>query len=78
MNGTYKTYKEYWELRGEYGKERLRRSAERKERRKQKGIKKREQRRSCGHSWYDYSSPTGYTQNCDYFGTCASPCNGDC
>ena len=33
-----------------------------------------------GGSWYDPSSPTGYSQRCDYdvWGTCQSPCNGDC
>lgn len=30
------------------------------------------------NSWPDSNSPTGYTQVCDYFGTCQSPCNGDC
>jgi hypothetical protein len=29
-------------------------------------------------SWYDPNSPTGYSQVCSYFGTCQSPCNGDC
>jgi len=31
-------------------------------------------------SWYDPESPTGYTQKCSYeaWGTCQSPCNGDC
>ena len=29
-------------------------------------------------SWYDPSSPTGYSQFCSYQGTCQSPCNGDC
>jgi hypothetical protein len=29
-------------------------------------------------SWYDSDSPTGYSQVCSYFGTCQSPCNGDC
>lgn len=33
-----------------------------------------------GGSWYDPSSPTGYSQKCSYdaYGTCQSPCNGDC
>jgi hypothetical protein len=30
------------------------------------------------NSWYDPDSPTSYTQVCDYYGTCQSPCNGDC
>lgn len=29
-------------------------------------------------SWPDPNSPTGYTRICDYYGTCQSPCNGDC
>lgn len=29
-------------------------------------------------SWEDPNSPTGYSQVCDYFDTCQSPCNGDC
>ena len=31
-------------------------------------------------SWPDSSSPTGYSQKCSYeaYGTCQSPCNGDC
>jgi hypothetical protein len=30
--------------------------------------------------WPDDSSPTGYSQKCSYdaWGTCQSPCNGDC
>jgi len=31
-----------------------------------------------GGSWADSNSPTGYSQVCDYYGTCQSPCNGDC
>lgn len=33
-----------------------------------------------GSSWADPNSPTGYTQVCCYkaYGTCQSPCNGDC
>jgi hypothetical protein len=32
------------------------------------------------NSWYDPNSPTGYSQVCSYeaYGTCQSPCNGDC
>lgn len=29
-------------------------------------------------SWVDPNSPTGYSQVCDYYVTCQSPCNGDC
>ena len=31
-------------------------------------------------SWEDPNSPTGYSQKCSYeaYGTCQSPCNGDC
>lgn len=29
-------------------------------------------------SWRDSRSSTGYSQVCDYFGICDSPCNGDC
>lgn len=31
-------------------------------------------------SWRDPNSPTGYSQICSYdvYGTCQSPCNGDC
>lgn len=31
-------------------------------------------------SWPDSNSPTGYSQKCSYdvWGTCQSPCNGDC
>ena len=31
-------------------------------------------------SWPDPNSPTGYSQKCSYdaWGTCQSPCNGDC
>jgi hypothetical protein len=31
-------------------------------------------------SWPDPNSPTGYSQVCCYeaYGTCQSPCNGDC
>ena len=31
-------------------------------------------------SWLDPNSPTGYSQKCSYeaYGTCQSPCNGDC
>jgi hypothetical protein len=31
-------------------------------------------------SWPDPDSPTGYSQKCSYdaWGTCQSPCNGDC
>jgi len=29
-------------------------------------------------SWEDRNSPTGYSQVCDYYGICQSPCNGDC
>jgi hypothetical protein len=29
-------------------------------------------------SWPDPDSPTGYSQICSYYGTCQSPCNGDC
>ena len=34
----------------------------------------------CTGSWYDPNSPTGYSQKCSYdvWGTCQSPCNGDC
>jgi hypothetical protein len=28
--------------------------------------------------WADPNSPTGFSQNCDYIGTCQHPCNGDC
>ncbi len=28
--------------------------------------------------WVDNDSPTGYSQICDYIGTCQYPCNGDC
>jgi len=30
--------------------------------------------------WADPNSPTGYSQKCSYeaYGTCQSPCNGDC
>ena len=33
-----------------------------------------------GGSWPDPDSPTGYSQKCSYerWGTCQSPCNGDC
>lgn len=33
-----------------------------------------------GNSWPDSNSPTGYFQKCSYevYGTCQSPCNGDC
>lgn len=31
-----------------------------------------------GSSWLDPNSDTGYSQVCEYFGTCQSPCNGDC
>ena len=33
-----------------------------------------------GGPWPDSSSPTGYSQVCDYdkYGTCQFPCNGDC
>ena len=31
-----------------------------------------------GGSWFDENSPTGMSQICDYYGTCQSPCNGDC
>lgn len=31
-----------------------------------------------GGSWDDPSSPTGRSQVCSYYGTCQSPCNGDC
>jgi hypothetical protein len=33
-----------------------------------------------GYAWADPNSPTGYSQVCSYdvFGTCQSPCNGDC
>jgi hypothetical protein len=33
-----------------------------------------------GGSWSDPDSPTGYSQKCSYevWGTCQSPCNGDC
>ena len=32
------------------------------------------------NSWPDSNSPTGYSQVCSYdaYGTCQSPCNGDC
>lgn len=33
---------------------------------------------SGGACWPDSSSPTGYSQVCDYYGTCQFPCNGDC
>lgn len=31
-------------------------------------------------SWADSNSPTGFSQICSYgvYGTCQSPCNGDC
>ena len=34
----------------------------------------------CTGVWVDPSSPTGYSQKCDYeaWGTCPHPCNGDC
>jgi hypothetical protein len=34
----------------------------------------------CDGYWVDPSSPTGYSQKCDYdaWGTCQYPCNGDC
>jgi hypothetical protein len=73
----YLPYDEYWSQKGEYGKERVRRKNERKEKRRNKSIEKRQYKRLTG-SWYDPNSPTGYSQNCDYFGTCQSPCNGDC
>lgn len=28
--------------------------------------------------WEDDESPTGYSQVCDWKGTCQYPCNGDC
>ena len=28
--------------------------------------------------WSDSDSPTGYSQQCSYMGTCQYPCNGDC
>lgn len=28
--------------------------------------------------WEDPDSPTGWSQVCDYVGTCQHPCNGDC
>lgn len=28
--------------------------------------------------WKDVTSPTGWSQICDYVGTCQFPCNGDC
>jgi hypothetical protein len=33
-----------------------------------------------GTSWWDPESPTKWTQICSYdvWGTCPSPCNGDC
>lgn len=34
-------------------------------------------RRRQSH-WPDEDSPTGYSQYCDYLGTCQYPCNGDC
>ena len=36
--------------------------------------------RGFGESWSDPNSPTGYSQVCSYdvYGTCQSPCNGDC
>ena len=30
------------------------------------------------NAWEDPNSPTGYSQVCSYYGTCQSPCNGDC
>lgn len=30
-----------------------------------------------GH-WKDSSSPTGYSQKCDWSSICQYPCNGDC
>ena len=35
---------------------------------------------SSANCWPDSNSPTGYTQICSYeeYGTCQSPCNGDC
>jgi len=71
------SYKEYWTSKGDYGLVRIERSKERKSLRKKKSISKRERKRGCA-SWYDPNSPTGYTQNCSYYGTCQSPCNGDC
>ena len=34
----------------------------------------------AGGSWLDSNSPTGYSQVCSYeaYGTCQSPCTGDC
>ena len=29
-------------------------------------------------AWEDPSSPTGYSQVCDWSGICQHPCNGDC
>ena len=45
--------------------------------RREKGIQKRQYKRSSA-SWPDSNSPTGYSQNCSYQGICQSPCNGDC
>lgn len=69
-------FHQVWSQRGAYGAERIRRSAERKAARALAWTKRREYRNL--QPWEDPESPTGYTQVCDYFGTCQSPCNGDC
>ena len=35
-------------------------------------------KRGYSDSWEDPDSPTGRSQVCSYYGTCQSPCNGDC
>ena len=57
-----------------YKAEGLRRAKIRKNKRK---VKRADNKRRNYHSatWYENGK---LMQNCDYFGTCEFPCNGDC
>jgi len=60
-----------------YKAEGKRRMVKRKEIRSLRAAVKRDYRQTCA-IWADDNSPTGYSQNCSYRGTCQAPCNGDC
>ena len=41
-------------------------------------VVRRKSKHGYWTDWEDSNSPTGRSQFCDYYGTCQSPCNGDC
>ena len=75
MSNKYLPYNEYWNLRGEYGRERVKRKNERKQKRKEK----RNTSCKCGHNAktpYLHSCPFAEDMHGDYTKQCR--CCSDC